>query len=561
MAEEEAVCLVCGKLSKSGVARSVDASSALYQELLQDSNLQEVRDQFRSLCLLCDRLVSQFEEITRERRAIKEELVVRLGSNSLFCVRHEVLETGEITDVSNFIKEGVNIFEIDVKSDDVVTEIANQIRNENNGSGKASNVVKVAETNSKVELNEDEDDDEEGHEDNEGLHTMYEAENDLARICRFCFRSCEDISSFLRHQSTHNDEPRPFHCLSCGITFTTSSERDEHYISTHAQTQLKCASCQKIFTSSVKLNNHVKNCSASLNLNCKECSKTFANKRNLRDHNKIIHGNPKALRESKYSFPCTECDKVFYKKSNLTSHLLRHSSEKPFVCVVESCGKRFKREKTMVKHIQLIHEGMKEELLCIHCGAQFRSHSGLRAHVSVHTGQETVRREVMCEQCDKAFRCKADLETHMVVHSRAKPFSCDKCDQVFSQKASLKDHENVHLAKFQCEGCSKAFGRERYLKLHKRTCVHLSCAKGEDRREMRQGEVQHIIISGMGGVAKEGEIVQVVQVPESGEVAVLHQGVQLVVEGGEQVVTLVSGPEGDTQTFQIVTQGDGGDVS
>ena len=195
---------------------------------------------------------------------------------------------------------------------------------------------------------------------------------------------------------------------------------------------------------------------------------------------------------------------------------------------MEDCGKRFKREKTLVKHFQLIHQGIKEELLCVHCGAQFRSASGLRAHVSVHTGQETVKREVACPHCEKAFRCKADLESHMVVHSRAKPFSCSQCGVAFAQKASLKDHENVHLRKFECKGCAKAFGRERYLKLHMRTCSQLNpeergeksvkSTKEEEKAEEEvggEGSVQHILISsvptGVGGGGGEADMVQVVQ--------------------------------------------------
>ena len=311
-----------------------------------------------------------------------------------------------------------------------------------------------------------------------------------------------------------------------------------------------------------------KSCSDIDEQSCKLCNKQFANKRNLRDHNRIFHESAEDIL-SKYSLSCPECDKIFYKKSNLTSHMLRHSrykylhllsihifnffvsSEKPFICGIENCGKRFKREKTLVKHFQLIHQGIKEELLCVHCGAQFRSASGLRAHVSVHTGQETVKREVACPHCEKAFRCKADLESHMVVHSRAKPFSCAQCGVAFAQKASLKDHENVHLRKYECQGCAKAFGRERYLKLHMRTCSQLNPEdRGEKRpkntknEEEEKGEeevggesgVQHILISSVpsGGGGGEGDMVQVVQMQHQQVLHHLPPGLQLMVEG-EQV--------------------------
>ena len=444
-------------------------------------------------------------------RAIEGELKTRLSSNLSFSTpgsrtARKVVETGEITDVSGFVTDGVKIFEIDVKSEDVASKIADQIRKENSVSRKKVSTSKTEERPSKpkkrpvdvIEKDYDESDGEEGYE-------------------YLVDRDCE--------ASIGN----------CGI-------------------------CGNEFSSTAKLENHMRTCFETSEVICKVCGKNFANKRNLRDHMRVFHESPAVL-DSKYSLPCSECDKIFYKKSNLTSHMLRHSSEKPFVCDVQGCGKTFKREKTLVKHFQLVHEGIKTELLCVHCGAQFRSHSGLRAHLSVHTGEETVKRDVRCTQCEKVFRCKADLESHMVVHTRDKPYSCDICGQAFSQKASLKDHENVHMEKYQCAACKKSFGRERYLKLHRKTCVHLNTPQSpqEGRAVVEEGvpgEVQHIIISSVGGGGKEGEVVQVVQVPESGELAVLHhQGVQLVVEEHHQEVQLVvEGGEHHQEHHQLVVE-------
>ena len=151
--------------------------------------------------------------------------------------------------------------------------------------------------------------------------------------------------------------------------------------------------------------------------------------------------------------------------------MLCHSSEKPFVC--NDCGNTFKREKTLVMHLQLVHKGMRTKLSCMHCGSQFMSHSGLRTHMGVHTGEETVKREVRCAQCEKVFRCKVDMESHTVVHTGDNPYSCDICGQAFYQLAGLKDHENVQLEKYQCTTCKKSFGQERYLKMRRNICVIL----------------------------------------------------------------------------------------
>jgi len=366
------------------------------------------------------------------------------------------------------------------------------------------------------------------------IHEIEETECEMARICQYCLKYFEEPQTFYEHRNIHVGVDNPFLCLMCSQTFSSAELRNVHYLDFH--NKFKCQHCNKDFTSLIKLTMHLKNCTFGQILQCTICNKTFANKRNLRDHNDIFHGPESVKEQSKYNFPCSKCDKVFYKKSNLTSHLLRHSDITPFVCGVNGCGKGFKREKTLLKHFQLMHEGIKDEFLCVHCGQQFMSQTGLRTHVSIHTGQDYIKRNVKCDVCGKAFRCQADLKTHSVVHTKSKPYSCEwpNCGISFSQKASLKDHMNVHENKFQCEGCKKSFGRERYLILHSKTCVHLSRNDSEvphdsnnlDHANDNASSVQHIIITTeesnlMGEMSNDIEMtqVQVVQ-SENGDLSV-----------------------------------------
>jgi len=672
MTEEDSgsqnACLVCGKVGE-GVRREVDQEAAWFQEVLKEV-IGEDFDQFQTFCNICDRLVSEFEEVTREKRSIKQEIQLRLSSNGANFEVIEYLndiedsngqeitiETGEITDVSNYMKNDVKIFEIDVKSDDViVNKIADEIKKENSIAckpklyKKAKAIKNETHTNSiKIEKNscnekvleidcktweniflvhelssnwnilltcllqkmfpdclihledpnyksdsniifsakgycqisscsskfslfsvknyeiriktegvinhdyskacsEQSENKFEPDKAREKVYEMNETECEMARICQFCLKYFEEPQSFYEHRSMHLGDEDPFLCLACGKTFSSAKLRNLHYLEGHGK--FKCDKCKRDFSSEVKLNIHIKHCTFGQTLQCKICNKTFANKRNLRDHTKIFHEVEPVKEESKYHFPCTECDKVFYKKSNLTSHLLRHSDVTPFICGVLNCGKGFKREKTLIKHFQLIHEGVKDEFLCVHCGQQFMSQTGLRTHISIHTGQDYVKRNIKCEVCNKGFRCQADLKTHSVVHTKAKPYSCDwpQCGQSFSQKASLKDHLNVHENKFQCEGCKKSFGRERYLMLHCKTCVHLSRTNevinhdiAEHSEDMNSVGVQHIIITTEGSELT-GEIsddvemtqVQVVQ-SETGELAVT----MLVGEDGGEGLHLV----------------------
>lgn len=679
-------CLVCGKAGE-GVSREIDQGAAWFLEILKNV-IGEEFDQFQTFCNICDRLISEFEEISKEKRSLKQQIELRVSNNETsFEVidylnendddnesSNEIkIETGEITDVSSYMKSDVKIFEIDVKSEIPAEISASQqhkfhkkekcnkskdLLNTSPKCEKVKNAVEVLEVDQKTWENiflvhelssnwnilltcllqklfpdclihlEDPNyksdsniffsakgncqisscsskftlrssknyeikvhiEGQVNHEypkaygeeaenllqlDNvrDKIYEMDETECEMARICQFCLKYFEEPQSFYAHRNLHLGDECPFLCLVCGKTFLTANLRNLHYLEGHGK--YTCQKCKKNYTSEVKLNMHIKHCTFGQTLQCKICNKTFANKRNLRDHTKIFH-EEQIKEESKYHFPCPECDKVFYKKSNLTSHMLRHSDVTPFICGVLNCGKGFKREKTLIKHFQLIHEGIKDEFLCVHCGQQFMSQTGLRTHIAIHTGQEYIKRNIKCDVCDKAFRCQADLKTHSVVHTKAKPYNCDwpQCGQSFSQKASLKDHLNVHEKKFQCDGCRKCFGRERYLMLHCKTCAHLSRTgennlKGEPSYEMvgEQNDwelkrealrtveekdqndgsnsigVQHIIITTEGAelagdISEDIEMTQV-QVVQS--------------ESGELAVTMLVGEEG-TEELQLVPE-------
>ena len=503
----EKSCLVCGKVEDEAcVKRRVERDSHCYQEVLKQV-LSENQEEFQSLCKICDRLVTEFEEVSKEKKSLQLELQFRISNqDSNFdnydyedddnhdmvindepeeseeeVSEKEELEKGEISDVSSFIKNDVNIFEIDVKQHStpsppppppppparrkevVITKFEKQnVEKETSGpdqqrqdSSQGQRKEPVLEER-RIEIG------------NKRL-TLSECHDNL--ICFYCLRQFSDQAEFTQHKQIHSDE-KDF----------------ENY---------KCDRCQKDFLSEVRLNIHMRHCNFGEILQCDVCHKNFANKRNLRDHVRVFHTKDSLEPNSKYHFPCPQCDKVFYKKSNLTSHLIRHSDVLPFICDAPGCGKGFKREKTLLKHYQVIHEGRKEEFLCGYCGQQFMSRTGLKSHVALHTGHEYVRRKDKCEVCGKTFRSQWDLKTHQVVHTKEKPFLCKwpKCGQSFSQKASLKDHMNVHEKKYQCEGCKKSFGRERYLVLHLKTCAHVG--KSEEVVDYLEENinVQHIIIT------------------------------------------------------------------
>jgi uncharacterized Zn-finger protein len=49
-------------------------------------------------------------------------------------------------------------------------------------------------------------------------------------------------------------------------------------------------------------------------------------------------------------FRCEECNKNFWKKSNYKTHLVKHTSERPFKCEFENCNKSFKMRNHLKEH-------------------------------------------------------------------------------------------------------------------------------------------------------------------------------------------------------------------
>ncbi|KAH7065669.1 hypothetical protein BKA63DRAFT_571819 [Paraphoma chrysanthemicola] len=92
-------------------------------------------------------------------------------------------------------------------------------------------------------------------------------------------------------------------------------------------------------------------------------------------------------------FQCEHCPRKFSKAYNLRSHLLTHSSDRPFDC--SACGKRFARQHDRTRHEKL-HVGDKN-FQCrgnlkdgAHwgCGRSYTRGDGLLRHLKSETGQQ-----------------------------------------------------------------------------------------------------------------------------------------------------------------------------
>jgi KRAB domain-containing zinc finger protein len=154
---------------------------------------------------------------------------------------------------------------------------------------------------------------------------------------------------------------------------------------------------------------------------------------------------PFSLKRKK-AHPCDKCDKSFHFPARLIEHKNLHTGKTPFKCTIENCDEAFPTSDQLRTHAQ-------RHLLrfrCEICHKRFQTESIRRTHMLTHS---TVR-PFACEdpECDKKFKTARALEKHADVHRPEEPQVCDVagCDRSFKRKDGLQRHKrNEHGIRFK----------------------------------------------------------------------------------------------------------------
>ena len=127
---------------------------------------------------------------------------------------------------------------------------------------------------------------------------------------------------------------------------------------------------------------------------------------------------------------CTQCGNIFQSPWHLNRHMITHTGEKLFKCVV--CDREFGIRSSYMRHL-LMHT--REEKCCM-CPRNFKSKKGLESHLKIHDAANTHK----CDICGSLFISLDALRKHNRSHTGEKPFKCDECGKAFTQSGYRNKH-------------------------------------------------------------------------------------------------------------------------
>jgi regulatory protein SWI5 len=94
--------------------------------------------------------------------------------------------------------------------------------------------------------------------------------------------------------------------------------------------------------------------------------------------------------------------------------------ERPFLCIYNNCGKRFKRKEHLANHIS-IHFGLKNFRCTVNnCEWSFITQAQLKRHIKTHENPHLW----ICVTCSSSFSKKSKLREHRLIEHNISEFTC-----------------------------------------------------------------------------------------------------------------------------------------
>lgn len=276
------------------------------------------------------------------------------------------------------------------------------------------------------------------------MNAEHEARMHYCQYCKLVYHGRD--KDFEEHMLMHNDggyeEPKytaKTETLAC-VNNVKNSPPEEGPTGNDAKDTLRytCNFCEKNFTKKSELKKHIN-------------KHSDVNQIQNPDETELV-SRAKQLINHRISYKCGTCKKVIFTKRGFLRHIRVHFDKRP--CKCDLCGKSYRIEQDLARHIRDVHEGLKK-YACDICGRAFANKGAKDDHRRIHTGE----RPYACEHCPKVFRTLNSIYIHNRVHTDYKPHRCSYCGKHFRNRQRLTHHETTHtrIKAFACEICGKTF--------------------------------------------------------------------------------------------------------
>ena len=153
-------------------------------------------------------------------------------------------------------------------------------------------------------------------------------------ICILCHFRCSDIEQLTLHHDYHTVKPKK-------TKTPTKGRRAVGH---------QCPDCEHVAESSAALKLHRETEHKGIKYYCEKCSKSYSSLNSLRKHKCQIVAPPLP---KPTKFECEICGKIFPRIYSKNRHMLSHSNEKKFPCVL--CDKKFNRSDKFLQHLRIKH--------------------------------------------------------------------------------------------------------------------------------------------------------------------------------------------------------------
>ena len=177
--------------------------------------------------------------------------------------------------------------------------------------------------------------------------------------------------------------------------------------------------------------------------------------------------------------------------------MVHRKIDRPTICRIDKCNRKFKNNYRYTKHIQICHSG--QEFRCDHSGCDYVTNK--RNLISIHAKKHLENPPLVCgiDGCVKAYKSLNNLNNHRNSHS-SEWFACDVfgCKKIFEYQEYLNRHMKLcHSSQYTCNsvGCDSAFRSHCEYKAHLRQCHNrrsLSCAHCHYKTVYKSQIIRHL---------------------------------------------------------------------